>query len=66
MVAFVGWHRAWLQHLRLNYDVFQARGAPPALFLIVFNELWCIESTVAVVFQPRVFMVGASLAVVNS
>ena len=28
IVLFVGSHRAWLQHLRLNYDVFQARGAP--------------------------------------
>ena len=28
MVVFVGSHRAWWRHLRLNYDISQARGAP--------------------------------------
>ena len=35
-------------------------------FLIVFSELWCFESRVAVYFQRRVFVFGARLAVANS
>ena len=30
MVVFVGSHRAWWRHLRLKYDVFQARGVSSA------------------------------------
>ena len=38
----------------------------PRIFMIVFSELWCVESRVAVYFQRRVLVFGASLAVANS
>ena len=34
--------------------------------MIVFSELWCVESRVAVYFQRRVLVSGARLAVANS
>ena len=45
---------------------FKRAARHPRMFLIVFNEFCCVESRVAVFFQRRVLVFGASLTVVNS